>query len=83
MKHLHALPLFLVLAVSVMGQDKALDLDGKGSYVELPTHAFTNLDTVTVEGWVKWESFRPMSRFFDFTLARKSLNVQNRFATST
>ena len=58
--------------------NRVLELDGTNSYVELPLGAFTNLDEVTVEGWVKWESFRSMSRFFDFTLAGYTLDVMNR-----
>ena len=57
---------------------KVLELDGKHSYVEFPAGAFTNLDEVTVEGWIKWESFENMSRFFDVTLAGYSLDVMNR-----
>ncbi|PYI80883.1 MAG: hypothetical protein DME26_20780, partial [Verrucomicrobia bacterium] len=57
---------------------RVLELDGTNSFVELPAGAFTNLDEVTVEGWVKWESFGSMSRFFDFTLAGYELNVMNR-----
>jgi len=62
---------------------KVLELDGTNSFVELPAGAFTNLDEVTVEGWVKWESFGSMSRFFDFTLAGYELNVQNRQTNAT
>ena len=59
-------------------QNKVLELDGTNSFVELPTSAFTNVNEVTVEGWVKWESFGSMSRFFDFTLAGYEFNVMNR-----
>ncbi len=62
---------------------RVLELDGNGSYVELPAGAFTNLDEVTVEGWIKWESFESMSRFFDFTLAGNSLDVHNYRTSST
>lgn len=62
---------------------KVLELDGNGSYVELPRDAFTNLTEVTVEGWVKWESFKPMSRFFDFTFSSYEMDVQNRGTNST
>ena len=58
---------------------KVLELDGTNSFVELPANAFTNLDEVTVEGWVKWQSFGSMSRFFDFTFAGYSLDLHNRF----
>jgi PAS domain S-box-containing protein len=57
---------------------KVLELGGTNSYVELPSSAFTNLDEVTVEGWLKWESFGSMSRFFDFALADYGFNVMNR-----
>src|SRR5262249_43592362 len=60
-----------------------LELAGTNSYVELPADAFANLTEVTVEGWVKWEAFGPMSRFFDFTLAGRELNVMNRLAAPT
>ena len=46
--------------------NRVLELDGKGSYVELPSNIFTNLDEATIEGWVKWESFGGVERFFEF-----------------
>src|SRR6185369_4670372 len=63
--------------------NRVLELDGADSFVELPAGAFTNLDEVTVEGWVKWESFGAMSRFFDFTLAGYSVSVRNHGSSST
>ena len=63
--------------------NRVLQLDGDGSYVEFPPGAFTNLDEMTVEGWVKWESFGNWSRFFDFTLAGYFLAVQNLETNST
>jgi signal transduction histidine kinase/CheY-like chemotaxis protein/ligand-binding sensor domain-containing protein len=59
-----------------------LELDGDNSCVEFPADAFTNLEVATIEGWVKWESFGSMSRFFDFTLAGRSINVMNRGRTA-
>jgi signal transduction histidine kinase/CheY-like chemotaxis protein/ligand-binding sensor domain-containing protein/protocatechuate 3,4-dioxygenase beta subunit len=64
-------------------QESVLELDGSGSYVEMPPSAFTNMTEVTVEGWVKWQSFENFSRFFDFTLAGHSFNVHNRFTSSS
>ncbi len=62
-----------------------LDLDGQDSYVELPAGAFTDLTEVTVEGWVKWRSFGDSalgcSRFFDFWLGDRWLDVQNRMTS--
>ncbi len=57
--------------------NRVLELDGHGSYVELPASAFTNLTDVTVEGWVKWESFNSFSRFIDFRVGNRNLDVQN------
>ncbi len=58
--------------------NRVLDLDGKdGSYVELPASAFTNQTLVTVEGWVKWESFQEASRVFDFALKDCLVDLRN------
>ena len=59
-----------------------LDLDGSGSYVELPPKLFTN-EVVTVEGWVKWREFGYMSRFFHFADAARNIDVINRDTTNT
>ncbi len=94
MKLLFTLPAGLLAGVGLLVQpwtllarpglftNHVLELDGTNSFVELPAGAFTNLDEVTVEGWVKWDSLQPYSRFFDFTFAGYELNVQNRFDTS-
>jgi len=58
-----------------------LDLDGNGSYVELPANLFTN-PVVTVEGWMKWREFGARSRFFEFTDASLQINLQNRINAS-
>src|SRR6185295_14453188 len=52
-----------------------LDLDGEGSYVELPPNIFTNLSAATVEGWVKWRRLVGYSRFFDFGRASNDVSV--------
>jgi signal transduction histidine kinase/ligand-binding sensor domain-containing protein/DNA-binding response OmpR family regulator/protocatechuate 3,4-dioxygenase beta subunit len=44
-----------------------LELDGHGSYVELPSNMFTNLTEGTVEAWVKWGTNGTWgNRFFSF-----------------
>ena len=63
--------------------NRVLELDGDGSYVELPANLLANLKEVTVEGWVNWASFHLASRFFDFGGGPFQLNVQNRGGTST
>ena len=43
-----------------------LDLDGNGSYVELPPHIFDGLTEATVEVWVKWLDLHHATDVFDF-----------------
>src|SRR5262249_8779559 len=52
-------------AFPTLAADKMLHLDG-GSRVELPPNLLSGLDTITIEGWVKWQAFNPYSRFFSF-----------------
>lgn len=55
--------------VESMRTDKVLDLNGKESFVELPSNIFTNLTSGTVEAWVKWRSPRArpnLVKFFSF-----------------
>ncbi|HEU0040454.1 MAG TPA: LamG-like jellyroll fold domain-containing protein [Verrucomicrobiae bacterium] len=58
-------------------QNKVLELDGFGSYVELPPNIFTNLTEATVEVWARWDSFRAYSRIFEFGAAWQSMNLFN------
>jgi signal transduction histidine kinase/CheY-like chemotaxis protein/ligand-binding sensor domain-containing protein len=53
-------------ALTGPGPNRALILDGKDSFVELPDNVFENLNAATVEAWVKWESFRNEARPWDF-----------------
>lgn len=46
-------------------ENRVLELDGTGSYVELPARVFDGLAECTVEGWVRWQSVRFWSRFFE------------------
>ena len=56
--------------------NRVLELDGNGSYVELPAKLFTN-EVVTVEGWVKWREFGVYSRFFEFADASLQIALNN------
>jgi hypothetical protein len=69
-----ALALFGVLGATAPAQNSAtqhartapvLDLDGNGSYVELPENLSTNA-VITVEGWVKWKELTAWSKFLSF-----------------
>jgi signal transduction histidine kinase/DNA-binding response OmpR family regulator/ligand-binding sensor domain-containing protein/protocatechuate 3,4-dioxygenase beta subunit len=64
------------LAVSATS-NHVLHLDGASSYVEFPSGIFNNLEEATVEGWVKWNSLRRFSRFFDFGNIGKAIEVCN------
>jgi signal transduction histidine kinase/CheY-like chemotaxis protein/ligand-binding sensor domain-containing protein/protocatechuate 3,4-dioxygenase beta subunit len=57
--------------------NRALSLDGSGSYVELPAGCFSNLTEMTVEGWVNWSSFRGGSHFFEFGNTNDAIFVAN------
>ncbi len=63
---------------SFPSQLPAVELDGEGDYVLLPSGAFSDLETVTVEGWVKWSKFQYMSRFFALNLKDQKINLHNR-----
>ncbi|MEK7685236.1 MAG: LamG-like jellyroll fold domain-containing protein [Verrucomicrobiota bacterium] len=54
------------LSAQPSSTNKVLELDGNGSYVELPADLLRGAEEVTVESWVKWERFASWSRFFDF-----------------
>jgi len=63
-------------------QNRVLELDGQGSYVELPSNIFNDLDEATVEGWVKFQEFRTESRFFDFGTRGPGIYVTEDGATA-
>jgi signal transduction histidine kinase/CheY-like chemotaxis protein/ligand-binding sensor domain-containing protein len=65
-----------LLTVSA-ASNQILHLDGTNSYVELPSDIFNNLEEATVEGWVKWNSLRRFSRFFDFGNLWNAIEVCN------
>ena len=59
-----------------------LDLDGKGSYVELPPNIFTNLTEGTVELWGKWRSSVSNQRFFSFGNFLNDMGLGQRYMSS-
>ena len=72
------LPLIiLVFAVAAAGQNRVLQLDGDGDYVELPPNIFNDLDEATIEGWVKWESFGTFSRFVEFGKRERAMVIDH------
>jgi len=81
-----ALALLLApLAVSAQNADvpnKALKLDGLGSYVELPPDIFRDLTQSTVEVWAKWKEFAWYSRVFEFGAGYQSVSLFNHMTNS-
>lgn len=73
--------LALLLGVVAIGaapaQNRVLELDGNGSYVELPPNIFNNLTEATVEVWAKWDRFNNYSRVFEFGAGWNSMSVFN------
>src|SRR5437867_2423187 len=49
-------------ALGALGQNRVLELDGKESYVLLPSDIFNEQTEATVEGWVKWDRFGTWTR---------------------
>ena len=62
--------------------NRALKLDGQGSYVELPPDIFHDLTQATVEVWVKWKEFAWYSRVFEFGAGYQSVSVFNHMTNS-
>jgi hypothetical protein len=64
-------------AISSPAQNRVLELDGDGSYVELPNNIFQNLTEATVEVWARWDRFNAYSRVFEFGASFQSMSVFN------
>jgi signal transduction histidine kinase/ligand-binding sensor domain-containing protein/CheY-like chemotaxis protein len=57
--------------------NRVLELDGKGSYVELPARFVEELREATVEAWVKWSNPpRLWSRVFSYGSYLRDLGIQ-------
>ncbi|MCO5053381.1 MAG: hypothetical protein M9920_13910 [Verrucomicrobiae bacterium] len=74
-----ALILLPLAARTELAENRVLELDGNGSYVELPPDIFHDLKEVTVEVWAKWAQFNKYSRLFEFGAAQNSMSVFNHF----
>jgi len=68
-----------IITPPALAVNRVLSLDGDGDYVELPQDIFNELSEATVEGWIHWEKFSYMARFFDFGALNRSMLVY-RFA---
>jgi signal transduction histidine kinase/ligand-binding sensor domain-containing protein/DNA-binding NarL/FixJ family response regulator len=61
----------------------ALELDGRGGYVELPPNIFKDLTAATVEGWMNWKALGAHARFFDFGMPWHQMKVASHGDRST
>src|SRR5687767_11561198 len=72
----------VLVAEAAPAQNRALKLDGKGSYVELPPDIFKDLTQSTVEVWAKWSDFNTFSRVFEFGAGYQSVSLFNHATNS-
>ncbi len=84
--HRRRTQLFLLVVLLSLGSlrpaaaaepNRVLELDGNGSYVELPPDIFRDLKAATVEAWVKWDQFQNYSRVFEFGASWQSMSLFN------
>lgn len=62
--------------------NRALKLDGQGSYLELPQNIFQDLTQSTVEVWAKWKELAWYSRVFEFGAGYQSVSLFNHMTNS-
>src|SRR5882724_6489599 len=58
-------------------QNRVLELDGTGGYVELPPNIFNDLEEATVEAWVRWDDFggAAIKRSFNYGGALQDMSI--------
>lgn len=56
---------------------KVLSLEGENSFITLPGEALTDLESLSISGWINLRSKQPGQRFFDF-----GKNASGRFFTA-
>src|SRR5437868_764552 len=67
---------WLVWITSATGQNRVLELDGTGGYVELPANIFNDLTDATVEAWVRWDDFSgEFKRIFNYGDALQDFTI--------
>ena len=81
LKALFAATAMALCLSATSAENRVLQLDGDGDYVELPSDIFNDFEEATVEGWIKWERFGTYMRFFDFGKAWQAMVVGNFFNT--
>src|SRR5882724_13575286 len=65
-------------------QNRVLELDGTGGYVELPPNIFNDLDEATVEAWVRWDDFSGTpKRLFNYGDALRDMSLLSDLSDAT
>ena len=74
---------FAALRAQPSATNQVLELDGNGSYVELPLNILNDLEEATVEAWVRWYDFSgTFKRVFNYGGARRDLGITTRTDTA-
>ncbi|HEY6229278.1 MAG TPA: LamG domain-containing protein, partial [Verrucomicrobiae bacterium] len=79
---LAALLCLLVTVSATRGQNRVLELNGAGDFVELPSGVLSNVTTATIEAWVNWRSFDAQNgqnkRVFNYGSAWRDVSLAQR-----
>jgi len=67
----------LILTTTAAADNLALDLDGKNSYVQLPSDIYLDLHESTIEAWVKWKKITGYSQPLGFGKPWHAMAVNN------
>jgi signal transduction histidine kinase len=74
-----ALIFFACFAGNAPAQNRVLELNGAGDFVELPSGVLSNLTTATVEFWVNWRTFGgEFKRAFNYGTPNRDLCLSER-----
>ena len=70
----------LLLSANVnFAQNRVLELNGAGDFVELPSGVLSNVTTATIEAWVNWRSFDGQNkRVFNYGSAWRDVSLAQR-----
>src|SRR3954466_6313850 len=74
-----ALLWLLLMVNATFGQNRVLELNGAGDFVELPSGVLSNVTTATIEAWVNWRSFDGQNkRVFNYGSAWRDVSLAQR-----
>jgi signal transduction histidine kinase len=76
---LKMLLLLLFIAKANFAQNRVLELNGAGDFVELPSGALSNVTTATIEAWVNWRTFDGANkRVFNYGSSWRDVSLAER-----